>query len=251
MTEAELPAAVADSIASWCNVMRNARPDIASDILLNAAADLFRTRRIARTVSPNEYGIVTQAIADALHDMAQAAGIDDDAAQTIFALARDKPEQTNGHALIEASATNPDDYGADPAPAEPIASASFITPAAWPNEAPPPVDWLAAGRIPRGEVTLFAGDGGAGKTDAALQLAANVARRAPDWFGHEIAAGAGRVRQRRRARARDTAPLVLARQARRLRQRRPEQSAPMVSRQERRLRDGNSRSPTASCGRRR
>ncbi len=36
---------------------------------------------------------------------------------------------------------------------------------------------------------MFAGDGGAGKTDAALQLAANIARRAPDWFGHEIMPG--------------------------------------------------------------
>ncbi len=164
--------------------MRNARPEIAPDILLNAAADLFRTRRIARTVSPNEYGVVTQAIADALHDMAQAADIDVDAAQTIFALAQDKPEQTNGHGLIE---ENPDDYGTDPGPAEPIAS--FVTPAAWPNEAPPAVDWLAAGKIPRGEVTLFAGDGGTGKTDAGVQLAANVARKAPDWFGHEIMGG--------------------------------------------------------------
>jgi len=38
-------------------------------------------------------------------------------------------------------------------------------------------------------VTTLHGDGGAGKTDIALQLAANVARSAPDWLGHEIASG--------------------------------------------------------------
>jgi RecA-family ATPase len=70
-----------------------------------------------------------------------------------------------------------------------IAPAKFITPAAWPNEAPPPVDWLVASRIPRGDVTTLHGDGGAGKTDIALRLAANVARGASDWLAHEIAFG--------------------------------------------------------------
>ena len=46
--------------------------------------------------------------------------------------------------------------------------ATLITPAQWPNEAPPPVDWLADHRIPRGDVTTLHGDGGAGKTDITL-----------------------------------------------------------------------------------
>ena len=39
---------------------------------------------------------------------------------------------------------------------------------------------LSAARIPRGDVTTLHGDGGAGKTDIALRLAANVARGAQD-----------------------------------------------------------------------
>jgi hypothetical protein len=65
----------------------------------------------------------------------------------------------------------------------------FVTPNEWPQEAPPPVDWLAAQRIPRGDVSTLHGDGGAGKTDIALQLAANLAREAPDWLAHDIAPG--------------------------------------------------------------
>jgi RecA-family ATPase len=36
---------------------------------------------------------------------------------------------------------------------------------------------------------MLSGDGGAGKTDIVLQLAANCARRVPNWLGHEIACG--------------------------------------------------------------
>lgn len=70
-----------------------------------------------------------------------------------------------------------------------IAAAMLTAPSQWPQEAPPPIDWLVAGKIPRGDVTTLHGDGGAGKTDIALRLAANVARGALDWLGFEIAHG--------------------------------------------------------------
>jgi RecA-family ATPase len=70
--------------------------------------------------------------------------------------------------------------------AEPL---TLITPMDWPDEAPPPVDWLADSRIPRGDVTTLHGDGGAGKTDIACQLAEACVRRAPYWLGHEVAPG--------------------------------------------------------------
>jgi RecA-family ATPase len=72
---------------------------------------------------------------------------------------------------------------------DPPRSANLITPAQWPNEAPPPVDWLADHRIPRGDVTTLHGDGGAGKTDITLQLAESIVRGAPYWLGHEISRG--------------------------------------------------------------
>lgn len=71
----------------------------------------------------------------------------------------------------------------------PVAAAALITPDQWPNEAPPPVDWLADHRIPRGDVTTLHGDGGAGKTDIATQLAETCARGGGYWLGHEIAPG--------------------------------------------------------------
>jgi RecA-family ATPase len=102
---------------------------------------------------------------------------------------------------IPPSPEGPEDYGL-PLDAEPIVepeptaaapgnaeSVELITPLDWPDEAPPPVNWLAHGRIPRGDVTTLHGDGGAGKTDIACQLAEACTRRAPYWLGHEIAPG--------------------------------------------------------------
>jgi RecA-family ATPase len=125
--------------------------------------------------------LTRRAIFDEIFAMSSDAGIDADEAQQFLSSRLERREdpgvQTNGHALEER-----------PTP-EPIAPASFITPAAWPNEAPPPVDWLVAGRIPRGDGTTLHGEGGAGKTDIAVRLAANVARGAQDWLGHAIEAG--------------------------------------------------------------
>lgn len=70
-----------------------------------------------------------------------------------------------------------------------VEPATLITPGHWPREAPPPVDWLADQRIPRGDVTTLHGDGGAGKTDLSLQLAEGVARGAEFWLGHRITRG--------------------------------------------------------------
>jgi RecA-family ATPase len=95
---------------------------------------------------------------------------------------RDEPPPVNA----------PEDYKrdnssrADPAD-EP--SIKTVTPAEWPDEKPQPVDWLADQRIPRGDVSTMHGDGGAGKTDIVLQLAANCARAADYWMGHAITTG--------------------------------------------------------------
>jgi RecA-family ATPase len=187
----EVPAAIAESIVSWGRVMRTARDENARDLLRKAAVDLFESRRVNKTVWPRSDGPVTHAIADSLLAWAEAVGIEPDDAQSIFAQAvRDQPrENGNGHALEPPPVTGPDEYGTINQRPAAIVPAEFITPATWPDHAPPPVDWLAFQRIPRGDVTTLHGDGGAGKTSIALQLAANVARGAPDWLGHEIATG--------------------------------------------------------------
>jgi RecA-family ATPase len=170
------------------------------DILRNAAADLFRTRRINKNTYPASDGIVNQEIGDALFGMAEAAGIGADDAQLIFAEAKRGGEQSARsaeHSVAEKEpppVTSPNEFGGSTAvvpydQGKLIERASLITPAQWPQEAPPPVDWLADSRIPRGDVTTLHGDGGAGKTDLAIQLAAGCARGAQYWLGHEIAAG--------------------------------------------------------------
>jgi len=53
---------------------------------------------------------------------------------------------------------------------------------------PPPRQWLVEGIIPLKAVTLFAGDGGTGKSLLALQLACSVAYGAP-WLGFETLSG--------------------------------------------------------------
>jgi hypothetical protein len=107
----ELPPAVVDSIASWRRILATARAENVPDLLRNAASDLFRTREVGKTVWPDCDGIVNQAITDALADMAEAAGIDADAAQLIFAMAQrddDTPEQINGASvsIVDAAAGN-------------------------------------------------------------------------------------------------------------------------------------------------
>jgi RecA-family ATPase len=53
-----------------------------------------------------------------------------------------------------------------------VAAAAFhpITPAAWKGTEMPKARWLASGRIPTGDLTILAGNGGSGKTEIAVQL---------------------------------------------------------------------------------
>lgn len=67
--------------------------------------------------------------------------------------------------------------------------AAFVTPDDWPDEPPPPVDWIAHQRIVRGDVATLHADGGGGKTQAALQLAWAMTAEAPDWLGTTIDPG--------------------------------------------------------------
>ena len=197
----EIPGPLVESVAMWSRVLDAAQPSVVRDVLRNAAQDLYRSNRVGRFDCLAE-------IADFLQRHAEINEIPDDEAQQIFAEGRTRAEAANvksaptinGRAREVVTTVpeppppeSPDDYGAVNVPAvqqtREIIPAAFAMPSQWEQEAPPPVDWLAAGRIPRGDVTTLHGDGGAGKTDIALRLAANVARGVPDWLGHEIANG--------------------------------------------------------------
>jgi RecA-family ATPase len=178
---AEIPWRVSEAVASWHRTLAPMQGDKRQGWEWACCELLGLAQKY-----PDE-PLTRRAIFDEVFAMSRDAGIDADEAQQFMSanLARcreDSVVQTNGHAEI--SGPSADDYSI-----EPVAPASFITPAAWPCEAPPPVDWLVAGRIPRGDVTTLHGDGGTGKTDIAIRLAANVARGAQDWLGHAVEAG--------------------------------------------------------------
>jgi RecA-family ATPase len=64
-----------------------------------------------------------------------------------------------------------------------------ITPAAWKDTEPTKQDWLASARIPCGDLTIGAGNGGSGKTEIFMQLAIYVAAGLADWLGCTIESG--------------------------------------------------------------
>jgi hypothetical protein len=84
----EPPVAIVDSIASWRRIFANRRTDDVRGLLHNAASDLFRTRKVSRTVYPACDAIVNQTIVDALAELADSVGIPPDDAQSIFAKAQ-------------------------------------------------------------------------------------------------------------------------------------------------------------------
>jgi RecA-family ATPase len=90
----ELPEEIVESIASWRRTVDNARPDLAPDILRNAAADLFRTRKVSKTIWADSHAVIGQVITDSLADMADRIGLNPDKAQAIFVQGHCDSEET-------------------------------------------------------------------------------------------------------------------------------------------------------------
>jgi RecA-family ATPase len=89
----------------------------------------------------------------------------------------------------------PADGEIDPGPALDQAPAlatplTLVCPPAWRGTPIPPRRWLAANRITADDAIILSGDGGAGKTTIALQLAVSVAGDLPDWLGTTCQPGA-------------------------------------------------------------
>jgi hypothetical protein len=83
----EISAAVAESIASWRRIFAGRNGADARDLLRKAAADLWETLEIDRTVHPEGHTVARQEVVDALQGMAEFGGIGSDDAQQIFAAA--------------------------------------------------------------------------------------------------------------------------------------------------------------------
>ena len=175
----ELPEAVADSIASWRRVFSTATTDDTAGLLHNAARDLFRTGKVGKTLWPEAHGVVTQAIADALADMAVIAEIDDDAAQLIYAAAAqdESPAALNGHA-------------AEP-PKEALGErqASRFTPTAIDDvQAVNEPAWLIRHLLPARGLACIVGPPKSGKSFMTTDMLFSVARGAP-YAGRDTLAG--------------------------------------------------------------
>jgi RecA-family ATPase len=63
------------------------------------------------------------------------------------------------------------------------------TPVVWKGTEPLKQRWLAAARIPCGDLTLYSGNGGAGKTETAVQLLVTVTAGLGDWLGCVVETG--------------------------------------------------------------
>ena len=96
------------------------------------------------------------------------------------------------HEEYQPGADGEHDFEAEAAAAqEQAAPPNFttITPASWKGTESPQQRWLARGRIPSGDLTILAGNGGSGKTEIATQLLVSVAAGLGDWLGCVVESG--------------------------------------------------------------
>ncbi|WFU37755.1 AAA family ATPase [Bradyrhizobium sp. CB82] len=203
-----IPWEASQALQSWDRTLANVERPLRAMQFTRAATEVLRLASAEAT--PQQW----QQLVDDLYAMGERHGLPADVVQGLMSAATQAPpDRRSGDSArpLFASVTTQDErpeppfeenpeYGyGDGQPGDSLlepnlggegtAPVTLITPADWPDEAPPPVSWLADGRIPRGDVTTLHGDGGAGKTDIAMQLAEGCARGAGYWLGHELQAG--------------------------------------------------------------
>ncbi|MGJ5197037.1 AAA family ATPase [Bradyrhizobium sp. HKCCYLRH1030] len=127
------------------------------------------------------------AVVDKIFEVAESNGLigqpggDREAAVMQIAMSANLPREPYGGAQVD------DGPPVRPAPSPP--SLETKTPAAWKGTEPLAQRWLAAARIPCGDLTLYSGNGGAGKTETAAQLLVSVAAGLGDWLGCVVETG--------------------------------------------------------------
>jgi RecA-family ATPase len=173
----EIPLEASQALQSWDRKLANVDRQFLAMQFCRAAIEVLRLA--SPQAAPEQF----EQLVDSLHAMGEHHGLSIEVVQNlIVAAAQASPDQRPAE---QGRPPRRIMDGLLPLEAPPV----FITPAHWSNEVPPPVDWLVHQRIPRGDVTTLHGDGGAGKTDIACQLAEACARGAGYWLGHEIARG--------------------------------------------------------------
>lgn len=148
-------------------------------------------RTAAELATPIRHGLLDQYdTEERLIDLAHSQGLVDEFTLGTLEVAIHGAISTP--ALPIENATPRDDWEppGEPLGNQPVALLKTVTPPQWPAEPPPRVSWVAHNLVPRGDVSSLGGDGGSGKTMAALQLGIATARGAQDWLGHVVDPGA-------------------------------------------------------------
>ena len=117
----------------------------------------------------------------ALHGLTGEPGSDREAAVMQIVMSANLPADLYPTARSDSS------YSGHPLPIPP--SLETKTPAAWKGTEPLQQRWLAEARIPCGDLTLYSGNGGAGKTETAVQLLVSVTAGLGDWLGCVVETG--------------------------------------------------------------
>jgi RecA-family ATPase len=115
------------------------------------------------------------------HGLTGEPGSDKEAAVMQIAMSANRP--------IELHPGMRSDHGSNACSLPTPPSLETKTPAAWKGTEPLEQRWLAAARIPCGDITLYSGNGGAGKTETAVQLLVSVAAGLGDWLGCVVETG--------------------------------------------------------------
>ena len=96
------------------------------------------------------------------------------------------PEYANGEPIFEPIHAPTGQRTAE-APSAPMFDP--ITPLTWKGTEPVKQRWLAGARVPSGDLTILAGNGGSGKTEIATSLLVSVAADLGDWLGSVVESG--------------------------------------------------------------
>jgi RecA-family ATPase len=173
---AEISIRVADEIASWRRVFANRKSGVdARDLLRKAAADLWETLEINKSVYPDSQCVARQEVVDALQDMAESSGIGPDDAQRIF------------HESFKAHASNGADKEAHrqeqranrhSSAAEKV-NLTFFDDCDKVSSKP----WIFKNVMARAESSSWYGAPGGGKSSLLTDIAVNAAA-ARDWRGY-------------------------------------------------------------------
>jgi RecA-family ATPase len=123
-------------------------------------------------------------IIDRLDNAGEAIGLDADIRQRILS---DGIQEAEHGAIGRDNLASMEQY--ETTSTKPLSPLLTITPQAWSGTEPVKQRWLARGRIPAGDLTLYSGNGGTGKTETAIELLISVAANLGDWLGCVVESG--------------------------------------------------------------